>query len=139
MLKQRVLTALVLLALWLPTLWLHSPWPFIALTLLLVSAAAWEWARLNGYGPNGAWACGALFAVACAMAIALAHAAPDAPALWWLAACLWIAGGATVLRNGPARWPALPRELRIVIGLAALGVEGWSVESDLGDRFDSLV
>jgi phosphatidate cytidylyltransferase len=127
MLKQRVLTALVLLALWLPTLWLHSPWPFIGLTLLLVTAAAWEWARLNGYGTTGAWTCGALFAAACALVIAIARAVPDAPTLWWLAACAWIAGGATVLRSGPARWTAVPRELRLAIGLAALGVAWWAL------------
>ena len=52
MLAQRVATALVLLALWLPTLWMHSPWPFMVLTLVLISAAAWEWARLNGLAPR---------------------------------------------------------------------------------------
>ena len=48
MLLQRVITALVLLAILLPALLAASPAPFIALTLLFIAAAAWEWARLNG-------------------------------------------------------------------------------------------
>lgn len=47
MLKQRVITALVLLCLLIGSLSVAWPWPFAALTLLLVTAAAWEWARLN--------------------------------------------------------------------------------------------
>jgi phosphatidate cytidylyltransferase len=127
MLRTRVLTALVLLALWLPTLWLHNPWPFIALTLLLVSAGAWEWSRLNGVDGNAAWVSGiglAVLGIAVALGTGVHH---DAPALWWLAACVWIAGAATVLRRGPARWPALPRALRVALGLAALGVAWWAL------------
>jgi phosphatidate cytidylyltransferase len=127
MLRTRVLTALVLLALWLPTLWLHNPWPFIALTLLMVSAAAWEWARLNGVDGNAARVSGAGLA-AVGIAVALATGANhEAPALWWLAACVWVVGAATVLRRGPARWPAVPRAWRVVIGLAALGVAWWAL------------
>ena len=40
MLKQRVITAIVLLALLLPALFAASPWPFAVLTLLLIGAAA---------------------------------------------------------------------------------------------------
>ena len=122
-----MLTALVLLALWLPTLWLHNPWPFIALTLLMVSAAAWEWARLNGSDGAASWVSGAGLA-AVGIAVALATGANhEVPALWWIAACVWIAGAATVLRRGPARWPAVPRAWRIAIGLAALGVAWWAL------------
>ena len=48
MLKQRVITALVLVAILLPCLLLESPWPFAVLTLVFIGAAGWEWARLNG-------------------------------------------------------------------------------------------
>ena len=48
MLRQRVITALVLLALLLPALFASSPLPFALFTLVLISAAGWEWARLNG-------------------------------------------------------------------------------------------
>ena len=51
----------------------------------------------------------------------------DAPALWWLAACVWIAGGVSVLRAGPLRWAALPQAIRIGVGLALLAVAWWAL------------
>ena len=51
MLKQRVITALILLLILLPALFYHSAAPFGLIALLLIAAASWEWARLNGYGP----------------------------------------------------------------------------------------
>jgi phosphatidate cytidylyltransferase len=127
MLAQRVATALVLLALWLPTLWMHSPWPFMVLTLVLISAAAWEWARLNGLASTGAWASGAVVAAAGLLAAGAQPAMNEAPALWWLTACVWIVGGAWVLRAGPPRWATLPRALRIGSGLALLAVAWWAL------------
>ena len=50
MLKQRVITALVLLAILLPALFYPSVVPFAVVVLLLMAAGAWEWTRLNGYG-----------------------------------------------------------------------------------------
>lgn len=52
MLKQRIITALVLLGVLLPALFAHASEPFLALTVLLITAAGWEWVRLNG----GGWA-----------------------------------------------------------------------------------
>ncbi|MBE7425233.1 MAG: phosphatidate cytidylyltransferase [Ideonella sp.] len=127
MLAQRVATALVLLALWLPTLWMTSAWPFMLLTLLLVSLAAWEWGRLNGLAPPAAWGCGLVLALA---GVATAWASPpmhELQWLWWLAAAAWVAGGALALRAGPTRWPALPRPLRIALGLALLAVAWWAL------------
>ncbi|MDR0276070.1 MAG: phosphatidate cytidylyltransferase [Burkholderiaceae bacterium] len=48
MLKQRILTAFVLLIVFGAALYLPTPIPFMALTLLLIGAAGWEWARLAG-------------------------------------------------------------------------------------------
>jgi phosphatidate cytidylyltransferase len=47
MLKQRVITALILMAILLPTLAAQATWPFAVLTLVFISAAGWEWSRLN--------------------------------------------------------------------------------------------
>ena len=127
MLAQRVATAVVLLALWLPTLWMTSPWPFIVLTLVLISLAAWEWARLNGLAAAGAWGSGIALAAAGLLA---AHAAPAADHLqpvWWAAAAVWVIGGAWVLRAGPERWPALPPALRIGLGLVLLALAWWAL------------
>jgi len=52
MLKQRILTALVLLALLALALTLAAPWGFPLLAALLLIAAIWEWMRLVGLSPR---------------------------------------------------------------------------------------
>jgi phosphatidate cytidylyltransferase len=127
MLAQRVATAVVLLALWLPTLWMTSPWPFIVLTLLFISLAAWEWGRLNGLPPAGAWGCGIALVAVGVLAARASPASSDLQELWWLAAAVWMVGGTLVLRAGPSRWPAVPRSVRIGLGLALLAVAWWAL------------
>ena len=50
MLKQRVITAIVLLAVLLPAMFYTTPVPFCAVALLLIAAGGWEWGRLNAFG-----------------------------------------------------------------------------------------
>ena len=52
MLKQRVITAVVLLAILLPALFAPMAWPFAVLTLIVIGAGGWEWGRLNGVSAN---------------------------------------------------------------------------------------
>ena len=47
MLKQRVITAIVLLAILLPAMFYKTPVPFCAVALVLIAAGGWEWGRLN--------------------------------------------------------------------------------------------
>ena len=119
MLKQRVITAVVLLALLLPALFAASPWPFAVLTLLLIGAAGWEWGRLNQAG-GASIAMGVLLALACADALWFGWAARAPAWAWWPVAALWIVGGAFALRGGPAGWPHIPVVLRWVLGLLLL-------------------
>lgn len=116
MLKQRVVTALVLLAVLLPALLSRAPWPFALVTLILIAAAGWEWARLNAVGGAAAWATGALLAAACAATLAVGWTVREPTPAWWLPALLWVAGGAWALRGGPARWPHAARPLRWLLG-----------------------
>ena len=120
MLRQRIITALVLVAFLLGALTLDRAWPFAVLTLVLIAAAGWEWGRLNQAGDTLALAMGA--AVAVAGAVALGGGWKDqAPApLWWLVAALWVLAGAVALRSGPAAWPQLPRAARWILGLLML-------------------
>ena len=120
MLKQRVVTALVLLALLLAALFAPSPWPFDLLTLALIGAAGWEWSRLNESGelPSIAFGVGLVLACLAALAVDWTESAPRQ--VWWLAALVWVPGGAWALRLGPDFWPALPRVARRVIGGLAL-------------------
>jgi phosphatidate cytidylyltransferase len=120
MLRTRIITALVLVALLLGALTLDSPWPFALMTLLLIAAGGWEWARLNQAQQKLSLAMGV--AVAAAGLVALGGSWKDhAPAaVWWLAAALWLGAGAVALRSGPTAWPQLPRAARWGLGLVAL-------------------
>ena len=121
MLRQRVITAVVLLALLLPALFASSPLPFALLTLLLISAAGWEWARLNGVQAMlPALASGLLLAVVCGASLSQLAQVGQSATLWWLGLVVWVLGGGLALRQGPAGWPRLPAALRWALGLAGL-------------------
>jgi phosphatidate cytidylyltransferase len=124
MLKQRVITAIVLLALLLPALFAASPWPFALMTLVLIAAAGWEWSRLNQAGAALSIGFGIVLALACAAAFALGWTQLSVSWAWWLALLLWVLGGAWVLRRGPGSWPAYPKAMRQLLGFAALWL-GW--------------
>ena len=119
MLRQRVITALVLMAFLLPALFAKPVWPFAGILLILMGAAGWEWGRLNGAG-RGSIAMGLLLAGACAAA--WWNGWSDAPPnlAWWLATAVWVLGGALVLRSGPQGWSHIPRSVRWLLGLALL-------------------
>jgi phosphatidate cytidylyltransferase len=118
-LKQRIITALVLLAFLIPALVARPIWPFALLTLAAMAAAGWEWVRLN-QGGSYSLPLGAALGLACGLAL-WAGWGDSAPHLaWWLATAVWVLGGVWVLRGGVAAWPRLPRPLRWAVGLVAL-------------------
>lgn len=120
MLKQRIITALILLAILLPALFAQAPAPFIALSLVLIAAAAWEWARLVGWEGVAALASGALCALLCALLWWSGAVERSIPLLWLGAALVGVPGGAWLIRRGVPGWPRLPRGLRWVGGMAVL-------------------
>ena len=120
MLKQRVITAVALLAILLPALFAPVAWPFAVLTLLLIGAAGWEWARLNGPSGAAAVACGVALALACGLALQAGWAEHPPALAWWLATLVWVLGGAWALKVGPAGWPGLAPWLRCGLGLVGL-------------------
>ncbi len=121
MLKQRIITAVVLLALLLPALFASSPWPFAILTLLLIGAAGWEWGRLNA-AADAAIAMGVLLALGGADALWMGWTTQPPAWIWWPVVVAWVVGGALALRGGPAGWPKVPLGLRWVLGLVMLWV-----------------
>jgi phosphatidate cytidylyltransferase len=122
MLKQRVITAVVLLALLLPALAAASPWPFAVLTLALIGAAGWEWGRLNGSGGVVAVLMGLVTAALCGAALMAGLFGQPPSWLWRFAALAWVIGGAFALQVGPAGWPNVPVALRLVLGIVLLAV-----------------
>lgn len=156
MLKQRVITALLLMAVLLPALWADAPWPFALLSLIFIGAAGWEWARLNEAPGPKAWILGLGVVGGCLVLaqrwqLPVLVEAPGAAApamaphvhqlgeplvgflipapLWWAAALLWVLGGALALRHGPTHWRQVPMALRAVLGLGLL-VVAWLALSE---------
>ena len=122
MLIQRVVTAVVLLALLLPSLWVASLWPFAVLTLLLIAAAGWEWARLNGVAVIAALGPGTLLGLAGLWAVYTGSVDKVAGVVWWGATATWVVLATLALRAGPTHWRRWPASLRLALGLLALWV-----------------
>ncbi|HEY0885443.1 MAG TPA: phosphatidate cytidylyltransferase [Ramlibacter sp.] len=122
MLKQRVITALVLLAILLPALFWPEPTPFVLVTLLLIAAGAWEWGRLNGLGQGGSVAAALACVVLCAGSWQLGLLGQRLPLAWAVAGGLWVLAGAWLLRAGVAGWPHIPRPVRLGLGVLALWI-----------------
>lgn len=120
MLKQRVITAVLLLLVLLPALFAPVAWPFAAFTLVFVAAGGWEWVRLNGGGTVASVGSALLLALACGAAwvSGWVDSAPDA--LWLSATGLWVIAGALALRAGPEGWGLVPALLRCAGGLLLL-------------------
>ena len=122
MLKQRIITALVLLAILLPALFANQSEWFMALALVLMCLAAWEWGQLNGYSKAASWPVALGCLVLCGLAWQFGLPYRSTPMLWVLSGCMWVLVGALLVRNGVAGWPHIPRWLRIAGGVLALAV-----------------
>lgn len=120
MLKLRVATALALLIVLLPLLFHDNATPFIAMALLMLSAGAWEWGRLNGLVAHAAMGLGvAFFAfVVCLWWVLGTSSFPTA--VWLFGFVLWSVVVPWLLRRGVISWGEHSQGLRIVGGLAAL-------------------
>jgi len=120
MLKQRIITALALLAVLLPAVFYHSPEPFVVVSAVLLGAAGWEWARLNGSGSKNALGFG-LGLGACLTAFSLVGGlSVDWSALWIGVGLVWIVVGWVMLHRGVAGWSRWPQPLRLWLGLLLL-------------------
>jgi phosphatidate cytidylyltransferase len=122
MLKQRIITAIVLLAILLPALFYPSHLPFACVMLALIGAAAWEWGRLNGYGPRVSLFLGAEMVLLCVLSWWLGLLQGSLLGVWIVSSAAWVLGGAALLRVGVSGWPRVPKGLRLVGGLLALWV-----------------
>ena len=120
MLKQRVITAIILLAILFPALFYKTPVPFCALALLMIAAGAWEWGRLNSIGFIGSLGLAALCVLACGLSWYAGFLEKPLPLLWAVAGTAWVLTGAWLLRSGVAGWSRIPKGVRLTGGLVAL-------------------
>jgi phosphatidate cytidylyltransferase len=120
MLKQRIITALLMLLVLLPALFYPSPEPFCAVALVLIAAGAWEWGRLNGYGHGVSVLSGVLCVLLCAATWAVGFLTQSLSVVWLLAGAFWVLAGAWLLQRGVAAWATIHPALRLIVGLLAL-------------------
>ncbi len=120
MLKQRIITAIVLLAILLPALFYSSPVPFSAIALLLIAAAGWEWGKLNGVSFAPSVVLGVVTAAICGLLWYLGWPAKSMRVLWLVVGTLWVLGGALLLKRGVAGWPGVPKAVRLIVGVLVL-------------------
>ncbi|MDZ4102222.1 MAG: phosphatidate cytidylyltransferase [Hydrogenophaga sp.] len=121
MLRQRVITAVLLLAVLLPALFYPSIAPFAALTLLLIVAAGWEWARLNGAGARLSLALGIGLGALMAAIWLLGGLTQSWRGLWMVVGTLWVLLSVAMLARGVPGWGAWPSGLRLWLGLGLIG------------------
>ncbi|MFN3736901.1 phosphatidate cytidylyltransferase [Hydrogenophaga sp.] len=122
MLKQRVITALALLAVLLPALFYSQIGPFAALGLLLITAAGWEWSRLNGVGEAGSRAIGLVLGLLLAAFWMAGGLDTDWRALWMGVGLVWVLLALVMLRRGVVGWGRWPAGLRLMAGLFLIAV-----------------
>ncbi len=120
MLKQRVITAVVLLAILLPALFYRTPTPFCAVALVLIAAGGWEWGRLNGFGQAGSVILAVLCFLLCSAFWYAGLLTQPLPVVWAVTGAVWVLAGGWLLRRGVVGWPRIPAPVRLIGGLLAL-------------------
>jgi phosphatidate cytidylyltransferase len=120
MLKQRIITALVLLAILLPATFYPTATPFGLVTLVLLACGGWEWARLNACSSAAAVVAGMLCALLCAASWYVGLPTAHLGLVWTVIGSFWVLAGAWALRAGAEAWRALPQTLRLAGGIILL-------------------
>ena len=120
MLKQRVITAIVLLAILLPAMFYKTPVPFCAVALVLIAAGGWEWGRLNACSSAVSLLLGMAVAALCGLAWYAGFLDRSLSLLWTLTGGAWVLLGGLLLHAGVAGWPRIPKALRLAGGTAVL-------------------
>jgi phosphatidate cytidylyltransferase len=127
MLYQRVLTAIVLLAVLIPALFSASVWPFTALVILFMLAAAWEWGRMCGLTSakslSLSLACGVLYLIY--WQLGWLHT--TTPVVWFVVGPLWVLICIVLLKRGVQGWATIALGLRLPVGLLLVSFAGLAV------------
>jgi phosphatidate cytidylyltransferase len=122
MLKQRIITAIVLLAILLPALFAKQTEWFMLVSLILITLACWEWGRLNGYAGKLAWLTGLEGLGFCAVMWKLGWPTMKLPMLWLIVGAVWIGLGVWLIARGVDAWQKIPAWWRVSVGLLLLSL-----------------
>ena len=120
MLKQRIITAVVLLALLVPAVMADDPRAFVLLSAVLIGAAGWEWSRLCGWLP---WVCllaGVVCQMACLFFWSSGGTEQPLPLVWLTMGTVWVLTAAGLLKGGVPLWLQVPALVRWLTGIIAL-------------------
>jgi len=120
LLKQRVITAVVLLIIYLPALFAQSDWPFLFLTLLMTTLAAWEWVRMNPSSLSKPYPYAALVLSLCALDWMFSWLSSVSRSGVFMLGLVWLVFFAMVLKWGIEAWQGLWLGLRAWMGLVML-------------------
>lgn len=120
MLKQRILTAVALLLVLLPAMFYPDPRWLCGIALVMLTAGAWEWARMNGYGQMGSVLAGGTCLLLCTVSWLQGWLTQPMPFIWLVGGALWVALTIWLLYAGVENWSNLPRLPRMLVGIAAL-------------------
>ena len=120
MLRQRVITAVLLLVVLLPAVFYPQPVAFAAVATLLIAAGGWEWGRLNQLDSKGSLAAGLVCGVLCAASLYSTGDSVGLGGFWLILTAVWVLGGTWLLARGAAGWVSVPKALRCCIGLVCL-------------------
>lgn len=120
MLRQRIITALLLLAVLLPAMFYPSTEPFAVLATVMVVAAGWEWARLNSCdGAQSLWM-GAGLGGAVVVFWWWNGLERQWPMIWLVASAVWSVVALVMLRRGVSGWVTWSSRWRLLGGMLLL-------------------
>lgn len=124
MLKQRVITAVVLLLVFLGVLSAPQPWVFASFMALVVIVATWEWARLSDFGGVHAIIATLPVLLVCVLML-LSQRYAEKISFWMFASMVvWslcqLLLATYMLHTGISIWKKIPSELRLSMGWLTL-------------------
>lgn len=120
MLKERIITAVILLIIFIAALMVPRPEFFGALTLVFIGIGGWEWARLNGFDAPVTYLLGMVVALICG-GLWLCGLVVYLPGwFWWFVGAIWVVGAPFILFAGSQGWLGIPKTFRLVLGVLIL-------------------
>lgn len=124
MLKQRIITAVLMLFVLIPALF-HADIRYLAFFgCLLVSASAWEWGRLNGSNQFGSIILSIITMMICLLIFIFNITETLNQYFWFLIGTSWVLLSLFLLRGGQARWLKTNLLIRLISGPVFL-VSAW--------------